>query len=249
MRVRRLNLKISICGLVLLLIALAPGFAVAQTAANPLPAVNPDRAGESVDRAPNDKKADVLRQPDSTDFDELRENIRNTMELVFKIKREIDAIQQKGAGVQITELMRRTQEIENKISALEQRVSAKFGKPEILLTPSKESEPVLPRQLPPAPKEPAGDQPWLIEVDASGRPRLVSKREAESWPRAIAPRDQCATVGAWVEEQRTRLVKDGFFVRDNTGIALCRRSQDGEWRVYSGNAGTDRFHIVVSSGS
>jgi hypothetical protein len=195
-------------------------------------------------RAPNDKKADVVRQPNGTDFDELRENIRNTMELVFRNKREIDAIQQRGPGAQLTDLMRRTQEIEKRISALEQLFSAKFGKLEIppLTKPNKPPSP------PPAPKA-DGVQPWRIEVDASGRPRLISKMEAESWPRAIASGDQCAEVGAWIEEQRSRLVKDGFFVRQNRGIALCRRNQKGDWRVYSGNAGTDRFHIVVSSGS
>jgi hypothetical protein len=204
---------------------------------------------EPAGQVSSDKKSDVVRQPNGADFDELGENIRNTMELVFKNKREIDAIQQRGPGAQLTDLIRKTQELEKRISALEQRFPAKFGTDaQPLPQPSDaKGEPVSSAPAPPAPTADA-NQPWRIEVDASGRPRLISKMEAENWPRAMASSDQCAKVGAWIEEQSTRLVKDGFFVRQNARIALCRRNQKGDWRVYSGNAGTDRFHIVVSSG-
>src|SRR5437868_5372710 len=126
-------------------------------------------------------KADIAGQFSSADLEELRENMRDTMELVFRNNRDIDAMQRAGLAAQLADLVRKTQELESRIGALEQRRGPKPGEelPVKPPPPPRVSAAVPPEILPiPAPPQSpeAGlASPWRIEADAGRRPRLISK--------------------------------------------------------------------------
>jgi hypothetical protein len=204
--------------------------------------------------------------------EELREDVENAVTLVLENKREIDELRRTTA-LEISELSRRLTELEQRINEVAQSALGKIdGAPKELLGKLSKLEEKLntlerlsaridrlealdrvgatepPSPLVPVPPS-LSDQPWQVGADATGRLRLVAKSEAEERRERIPSGEECASVGKWIDERGTKLTKEGFFVRDGSVIAVCRRNQQGDWRVYMDSARTDRFHMVTRTRS
>jgi hypothetical protein len=204
-------------------------------------------------------------------LDEIREDVRNAVIVVLELKQQVDQLRTTSGAP--AESIRKITELETRISSLERRLllnnpvggttdTAPTGATNLrgatipgAAPPGPGSVAGVPKQPPvpeskPPPPVPQRDEAssalrWQITPDTRGVPRLVSKREAEQLPDRMATREQCADVGAWIDERGTALAKPGFFVRDGSIVVVCKRGAEGDWRVYEDSAQTDRFHVVA----
>jgi hypothetical protein len=207
----------------------------------------------------------------ANELTELRESVHDTMMFAFQLQREIEELRRRETpsptdsnSAPATGGQEKATDLDRRLSAMLEDLTQRIAKLE-RSSPVTAAPPGPAGPVPPAPARdegpqktdkpdlrptpvPGETQPWRIEADGRGKLLLFPKRDAEKWPAPIVSKEDCAVAGAWIDKQSRPLPKDAFFVRDDEGIAVCRRNGENDWRVYSGIAATDRFHIMIKSG-